>query len=64
MGPKVCHGTYSKVGPSTKSYAVLSVAEHPVVYVKVEGNVGAARTINGPPVSECPGVGEDGYQYC
>jgi len=62
MGPKVCHGTYSKVRPSTESYDVLSVAEHPIV--KVEGNVCAARTINGPPVSEYPGVGEDGYKYC
>jgi len=64
MGPKVCHGTYSKVRPSAESYNVPSVAEHPVVHVKVEGNVNPARTIDGPPVSEYPGVGGDGYQYC
>ena len=64
MGPKVCHGTYSKVRPSTESYSVLSVIEHPIVHVKVEGNVCATRTIDGPPVSEYPGVGEYGHQYC
>jgi len=63
MGPKARHGTYSKVRPSIKSCGVLSVAEHPVVHVKVEGNVAAARAIDGPPVSEYPGVGEDRYQY-
>ena len=64
MGPKVRHRTYSKVRPLTESYDVPSVAEHPIVHVKVEGNVCAARTIDGSPVSEYPGVGEDGYQYC
>ena len=64
MGPKVRHRTYSKVRPSTESYDVHSVAEHPIVHVKVEGSVCTARTIDGSPVSEYPGVGEDGYQFC
>ena len=64
MGPKVCNGTYSKVRPSAESYGVPSVAEHPVVHVKVEGKVNSARTVDGPPVSEYPGVGEDGYEHC
>ena len=62
MGPKVYHGTYSKVRPSTESYDAL--AGHLIVHLKVEGNVGAARTIDGPPISEYPGVGEYGHQYC
>ena len=64
MGPKVCYRTYSKVRPLTESYDIHSVAEHPIVRVKVEGNVRTARTIDGPPVSEYPGVGEDGYEHC
>jgi len=47
----------TQVRPSAESYDDASVAEYPVVHVKVEGNVNPARTIDDPPVSEYPGVG-------